>query len=242
MSFMKNLVTDDSIENERDVVGSGGPLDSGLYKATITLAYITQAASEALGLVVHFKTDQGRELRQTFWMTSGKDKGCKNYYERDGEKHYLPGFNVANSLTLLTIGKEISELEPEDKVCNVWNKEAKAEVPTKVKMLMDLLNQDILLGVIRQKVDKTVKNDAGKYVPTGETREENEVDKIFRAKDRMTTAEIRAQAEEATFATLWNEKWEGVTRDRSKGGESNTGTPGAPKASGAKKPTTSLFA
>jgi len=244
MSFMKNLATDDSIATERDSVGGGGPVDSGVYKAKIALAYITKAASEALGLVVHFKTEDDREIRQTVWMTSGKEKGCKNYYEKDGQKHYLPGFNLANSLSLLTVGKEISELEPEEKVANVYSKEAKAEVPTKVPMLVDLIGQEVLLGVIKQVVDKTQKNDAGVYVPTGETREENEIDKIFRAKDRMTTAEIRAQAEEATFIDTWANKWTGKPRDRSKGAAGATGAPkaaaGVPAAS--KKPTTSLFA
>ena len=54
----------------------------------------------------------------------------------------------------------------------MYSKEAKAEVPTKVEMLVDLLGQAIIIGVIKQTVDKTVKNDAGVYVPNGETREE----------------------------------------------------------------------
>lgn len=243
MSILANLSTDDSITNEKDSVGSGGVLDSGVYAAKISLAYITKAASEALGLVVHAKTEAGREIRQTLWMASGKAKGCKNYYEKDGEKHYLPGFLHANSLALLTVGKEISQLDTETKVVNVWSSEAKAEVPTKVEMIMDLLGQDILIGVIKQTVDKTQKADDGSYVPTGETREENEIDKLFRARDRMTTAEIRAQAEEAAFIDTWEAKWAGKVRDKSKG---TAGTAGAPKAAGAatasKKPTTSLFA
>ena len=244
MSLLATLSTDSSIAEERDSVGSGGVLDSGLYPAKVALAYITKAASEAMGLVLTLKTESGREIRQTLWMTSGKDKGGNNFYiDKNGEKHYLPGFNHANSLALLTVGKEISQLGTETKVVNVYSSEAKAEVPTKVEMIMDLLGQDILVGLLKQTVDKNQKNDAGVYVPTGETREENEIDKLFRAKDRMTTAEIRAQVEEAAFATTWEQKWAGKVRNKAKGASANAGTPGAPKAApaAAKKPATSLF-
>jgi hypothetical protein len=243
MSLLATLSTDSSVTEEKDSVGSGGPLDSGLYKSTIALAYVTKSAGGAIGLVLNMKTEANREIRQTLWMTSGTAKGCKNYYEKDGEKFYLPGFNHANSLALLTCGKEISELETETKVVNVYSAEAKSEVPTKVEMLMDLLGKEIIVGVIRQTVDKTKKNEAGVYEATGETRDENEIDKLFRAKDRMTTAEIRAQAETAGFIDTWDAKFTGTVKNKAKGA---AGTAGAPKAAGApaaaKKPTTSLFA
>lgn len=244
MSLLANLATDATIKNEKDSIGGSGPVDSGLYPFTVAMAYLNIASSGAMGLVLNLKTEDGKEVRQTLWMTSGTAKGCKNYYEKDGEKHYLPGFIHANALCLLTVGKEISALETEDKVINVYSAEAKAEVPTKVKVFMDLLNQPIIAGMIKQTVDKTVKNDAGVYVPTGETREENEIDKFFRAKDRMTTAEIRAQADTATFIDSWDQKWTGKVKDRAKGAAA--GLAGVPKNLGAapagtKKPTTSLF-
>ncbi len=241
MSF-SNLKTDDTINNETDSVGSGGVLDSGIYMAKVMLAYLIEAASGAMGLVLNLKTDTGREIRQTVWMTSGKAKGGKNYYEKDGEKFYLPGFLVANSLALLTVGKEIGDLTTDEKVVQAYSKDAKAEVPTKVQMFTDLLQQDILVGLIKQTVDKTAKDDAGVYQPTGETREENEIDKLFRAKDRMTTTEIRAKSEAAAFAVTWEAKNTGNVRNKSKGSKAG-GTAGAPKAAGVStKPKQSLFA
>lgn len=246
MSMLKNLTTDESISNERDSVGNNGPLESGLYAATISMAYLNKSAGGALGLVVNMKTSAGREVRQTLWMTSGTAKGGKNYYEKDGQKNYLPGFIHANALALLTTGTEISDLDTETKVVNVYSPEAKAEVPTKVEVVMDLLGKEIVVGLIKQKVDKTKKNDStGIYEPTGETREENEIDKLFRAKDRMTTAEIRSKAAEAQFAKVWEDKWTGLTRDKSKGTSGAAGmpkVPGAAAAAGSKKPTASLFA
>ena len=244
MNMLANLSTDASIATEKDSIGGSRTLDSGLYGCTVSMAYINKSAGGAMGLVLTLKTAEGNEVRQTLWMTSGTAKGCKNYYEdKQGAKQYLPGFTHANALCLLTVGKEISTLETETKVVNVYSPEAKAEVPTKVEVLMDLLNQEIIVGLIKQNVDKTVKNDAGVYVATGETRDENEIDKFFRAKDKMTTAEIRAQADEAVFIDSWEAKWKDKVKDRAKGAAA--GLPGVPKLGGApsaaKKPTTSLF-
>lgn len=172
-------------------------------------------------------------------MTSGTAKGGKNYYERDGERHYLPGYINANALALLTVGKEISELDTETKVVSVYNKELKAEAPTKVEVPMDLIGQKILVGLIKETVSKNVKNAAGDYVPTDETRDQNVIDKLFRASDNKTTAEIRAKAEEASFYETWSSKWSGNTRDRTSKQAAHGAATGAPAAN--KKPTTSLF-
>ena len=239
MSLLSQLSTDSNIADEKDSVGGGSRVrESGLYPMTVALAYLTKSKGESLALNLVLKDSAG-EVKQQQWMTSGKEKGCKNFYEKDGEKFYLPGFLQANALALLTLGKEISQLDTEPKVVNLYNFDAKAEVPTKVDMIMDLVGTEILVGLIKQTVDKNVKDATGNYVPSGETRDENEVDKMFRMKDRMTTAEIRAQAEEAVFHETWSTKWAGQTKDKSTKG---AGTAGAPKpAAAAGKPTSSLF-
>lgn len=230
MNMLANLATDDSIATAKDSVGGSGPLESGLYPCTVGLAFLKKSDGGAMALVLNLKTDDGKEIRQTLWMTSGTAKGCKNYYEdKQGAKQYLPGFTHANALCLLSVGKPIAELTTETKVINLYSPEAKAEVPTKVEMLMDLIGQEIYVGLLKQTVDKTQKNDAGVYVATGETRDENEIDKFFRAKDKMTEAEIRAKADEAAFFLTWDQKWTGKTKDKAKG------------AAASKKPTTSLF-
>ena len=248
MSLLKELTSDESIANEKDSVGSGGVLDSGLHLATVNMAYVTKADGGAIGLVFQAKTEAGKDVRQTLWMTSGTTKGGKNFYvDKEGAKQYLPGFIAANALALLTTGKELSDLDTETKVVNVYNKAAKADMPTKVEMIMDLLGKDILIGLIKQTVDKTVKDGNNVYQPTGETREENEIDKFFRASDRKTTVEIRAQAETAVFADTWSAKWTGITKNKA---SKTAGTAGVPKAgfggaaanSSMAKPAKSLFA
>jgi hypothetical protein len=244
MSLLKSLTTDESIKQETDSLGgNGGPLDSGLYTAKVQTAYTTKSAGGAIGLVLNLKTEAGREIRQTLWMTSGTAKGCKNYYEdKQGQKQYLPGFILANHLALLTCDKEISELDTETKVTGVWSSDAKAEVPTKVDMIMDMLGKNVTIGLIKQIVDKTAKDGNGDYQPTGETREENEIDKFFHTDTRKTVTELRAKAD-AAFIDAWDQKWSGKVKERAKG-VAAAGVAGAPKAAGAagtKKPTTSLF-
>lgn len=240
MSLLANLNTDSNIADEKDSVGGSRVRDSALYPMNISLAYLTKSAGGALALNLLLADDDG-DVRQQLWITN--KKGENFYIDKKGDKQYLPGFNMANSLCLLTLGKEISQLETEEKVVNLYNFEAKADVPTKVDMITDLLKQDILVGLVKQTVDKTVKNEqTGEYLPTGETREENEVDKFFRAADRMTSSEIRAQATEAVFADTWDKKWTGVVKNKAKGATGTAGAPKVPGAAAATKPQQSLFA
>ena len=244
MSLLSTLTSEAGIQEEKDTLGNGSfVVDSGVYNLKITLAYITKAASGALGLVLHTQpTGDKRTLRETLWLTSGTAKGGKNYYEdKNGEKRYLPGFAIANAIAQLTLGKEISQLDTEEKVVNLYSYDAGKEVPTKVNVITDLLGQEFTGGVLKQIVDKNVKDATGAYVPSGETREENVLDKIFSA-EGLTLAEQRAGKTEGEFLPKWKEKWTGQINDRStKGVVANTGTAGAPAASSAPKTTPSLF-
>lgn len=248
MTQLAALSIDNSIELDNDVVIGGGyeRIDhSDIYGFTVEYAYLRTAGSGALGLVLHMKSDGGANFRETMWMTSGTAKGGNNFYvDKNGKKQYLPGFTNANNLALLTVGKNIGELETEEKVAKLYDYEQQAEVPTKVQMFTDLVNQPIKAGILKQIVDRNVKNDAGAYVPSGETREEYIVDKFFRARDNMTVAEILAQADEASFHEVWIEKNKDREVNRAKGAQGGAApaapTPAAPSAAGS-APVASLF-
>jgi len=247
MSLLSVAKTDDSIKTETDSVGGGGPWESGLYPVEITMAFLEKKASGAVFLNIFAKGDNGQDYREGLCIASGDAKGNKNFYTtQSGEKKYLPGFNHANSLALLTVGKEIAELTTEMKIVNVYSPAASKEVPTEVEVIMDLLGQRAIFGIQKQIVTKDVKNEStGKYEPSGETREVNELDKIFREKDKMTTAEILARAEEPAFYATWDKKWTGNTRNKvPAANDANGGSAGAPArgtAGGTAKPTKSLF-
>lgn len=214
MSLLKSLTTDNSIEDEKDILGGGGVVDSGAYPAVIKLAYASTADSGAIGITLHFELEGGRKFQTTEWVQSGNAKGNKNFYERDGKKFYLPGFLVVNSICLLTLGKELGELDTEEKVANIYDFDAKKELPTKVQAIPELHGQEVVLGLLKEIVDKT-KKEGNEYVPTGETREQNVINKVFRASDGFTTTEIRANADEPVFYTKWVEKNTGQVVDRS---------------------------
>lgn len=264
MNLLSSLTTDTSMASQDSLGGGSYVLETGIYKFKVEQAYITVAASEAMALELRLKSEDGKELRQTLWIKSGKDKGGNNFYiNGKGEKKYLPGFDLANSLALLTVGKELNQCTTEQKVVKIYNYDAKADVPTPVPMVMDLLDQEIYGAVFKQVVDKQKKGDDGKYFNTGETREENELDKFFRVSDKVTVSEglanmarkQRGEApQEAVFYGQWAEKWTGKVRDKtSKDNKGKAGLPGAaggmfgaakaaaPAANAGGKPTGSLF-
>lgn len=232
---LPNLKMDAGIQSETDNVGSSGPIESGLYNHTVEMAYFGKSEGGAISVTVHLNNADKKRVRETFWVTS---KTGQNWYEnKQGEKHYLPGFNLVNSLCLLCAGKELGEMATEEKLVNIYSAAEKKEIPTKVSVLMELLGKEIISGVLRQTVNKQVKGPDGKYVDTADTRQENVIDKFFRARDRMTFAEISAQAKEPVFINTWETKWKGVDRDRT-----NKNAAAAPAAGGVTaKPTTSLF-
>lgn len=234
-----NLKTDESIQQEADVLGGYSALESDVYDFAINMAYVDHSKSGAMSLNLICKDRHGNNLRQTLWMTSGKDKGCLNYFvDRDGKKQYLPDFNKANAIALLTVGKEISELAPETKVINVYDFDQRKELPKEMPVVTELVGQEITFGVLKQIVDKNIKDDKGNYVPSGETREENVIDKVFRTADQKTVAEIRAEQDTAVFYDMWIGKNRGVTRNRAKGVAAGASTG---QTASAAKPKESLF-
>lgn len=216
MNAFAALKTHDDVEEEKDILGGGfQPFDSDVYDFTIKQAYFGESSGGAISVSLELETDEGRTLRKTEYVTSGTAKGQKNFYvNQKGEKHYLPGFITINHMALLTAGKELGDLETEEKVINKYDPDAGKEVPTKVNMLMDMVGQRIKLGILRQIVDKKVKDGNGNYVPDGTTREVNEIDKVFRESNGMTVVEIKAEADEAAFLERWISKNQGNTQDR----------------------------
>jgi hypothetical protein len=227
MSLFKNLATDTSIEQDRDSLGGNNKLESGLYDTVIDLAYVDESKNGAIGITFNFAMQDGKQFRQTIYVTSGKEKGQLNYYEtKEGVKKYLPGFSTANDICLLSVGEELADLETETKVLSIYDRTQRKEVPTKKEVLTDLLGKEITLGVL--KVNQPKYDDPSQIITV------NEISKVFRTSDKMTANEIRSEAETAEFHTAWAEKNTGKTVDKtSKKG--NTNTPAAPTENAPKK-------
>lgn len=217
MSFFKDLSPVEGIEEAKDTLGSSySVLASNVYEAVIKVAYASESKGGAKAINFIFDID-GKEVSETIYVTSGKAKGQKTYYEKDGKKYHLPGFLVAQSIALLSAGKDIHQLSDEDKIIELYDFESRGKKKTKVKMFTDLLGKKVKLGLLQRREFKNKKNDAGEYVPTTDVRDYNTVDKAFRVKDDMTVAEVRAKAEEAVFIKEWTTKWEGNIDDKTNG-------------------------
>lgn len=215
MTEFDNLTIDDTMADEEDVIRTGyTPLDSGTYSGTIKLAFITYSRNEAMGFNLHIDVGDGRTLKQQFWLTSGKDKGKKNYYVTpEGRKKYLPDFNTINSMCRLLLSKDLPNLSTEEKVIKLYDFTMRKEIDTKVKMYMDLLGLPIICGVIKQITDMRSQVD-GKYVPNGKTYTGNIIDKFFNA-DGFTLTEMKAKLDTPVFKDQWEEKYKGTVIDKS---------------------------
>jgi hypothetical protein len=229
--MFNNLTMSNDIQDEKDVLGGGGVLESGVYDFTVRMAYGSVSSGGSMALNLTLETDDKRTLRATLYTTN--KKGENFYTDKNQQKNYLPGFLLATNLCLLTVKKELHQVAFEDKVIPIYDYDQKKELPTKAKVAVELIGQRISAGVFKEVVDKTTKDASGTYVPTGETREQNEIDKFFRTGDGFTVAEIRGKAATAEFKDAWSAKNTGVTKNKAKGAAAGgTGAVGNSKPAG----------
>ncbi|MBZ6396969.1 MULTISPECIES: hypothetical protein [Pantoea] len=244
MSIFATVETAADVEQEKDVLGGSFILDTDVYDATIKLAYAGESKRGSKSLTIHADIN-GKEVRHTFYVTN---KQGQNFYvnKKTDKKEFLPGWNAANALCLLIADKELPAMVAEEKIVKLYDFDAKAEVPTKVQALTELHGGRVKLAIEKQLVDvnqETAPN-SGVYVPSGKTREQNEIVKVFYAEDGRTTTEIRNNVEQAEFLQQWVARNKGKISDRT---DKKAGTSaGAPGVGGgilgqAQKPANSLF-
>ena len=225
---------------EEDFIGGGGVFDTDIYPAKIKHAYIRKSnsdGSKAMAMSLCLLIN-GRELNTDIWMTNS-DGDVTYKDKKTGEKRNLPGFNQVNSLAMLTLSKEIGDLDVEEKTLQLYDFEAKALKPTSVECFVELHDLDIHVAIQRQTVDKNEKGDDGKYHPTGDTRDVNQVVKFFPEAGLVTISEvawfiknlggdfdevlsdgdlnkaISKMGDDGEWASKWLERNKGQTWDRS---------------------------
>lgn len=243
MSLFNNLTTD-GIEKSEDRLGGFSLLETDIYIATIKALYAGEAESGAMSVSL-IADINGQEYKETFYVTSGKAKGRRNYYERDGKKMPLPGFTTVDDICLIATGEPLASQQTEDKVINIYNFEEKREVPTTVPMLVDAIGQQVALG-IRKVLENKSEKKGDEYVAIADTREINEVEKVFHPEMKLTVNEAKEGKEEAKFWDAWVERNKGKIRDKrtikdGEGGSVGRPSKGAPTSGSAPAPTKSLF-
>jgi dimeric dUTPase (all-alpha-NTP-PPase superfamily) len=173
---------------EDDYVGGGGAIDSDIYTAKIKTAYTSKAAksdADSFNLILEIN---GREVRQQIWV-SNRSGGLTYKDKKTGEEKNLPGYNLVSSLTMLVASKDLGEMDVEKLTFNLWDFEAKKEMPQAVDCFSELHGEMIQVALQRQTVDKTKLID-GKYQPTGDTRDINEIVKFFPEEKLVTISDV----------------------------------------------------
>ena len=225
-------------ETTADRVGGGSfTIDSGVYEGKIDKAYLVNStSSKAVGVRIEATLTTGQKFRETIYVTNGEGK---NTYvgKNDGKVAYLPGFELVSNICAVTIGKELSDLTPVDKVVEIYNAELKRNAPTSVKMLMELVGADLGLGIVKTKAFKQAKNAAsGKYEDTTDIIEGNSLVNVFTI-GGLTALEIKAGVTEPTFVNQFIEVYKAdYVKDTTKNAKTPAGVSNTPAA-----PAKSLF-
>lgn len=240
MSIAALQLGNDVEVQEEDVVVSGGfTLGTGLYPMVVENAYLDKSKTGAMSINLHLKKQAGgnQVYRHTIYITSGDAKGNKPYYEKDGKKHPLPGYALVDQIAKITAGVPLSQVETDEKLVNLYDFDAKAEVPREVPVVTGMLGQEILVGMHLKRENKRAQSN-GKWVDTNEAREYNEINKVFYP-DGFTVTEKAAEAEEAAFVQKWAKAYpEGTVIDKFKpvAGAPAAGASAQPAATAAAAP------
>lgn len=243
-------VSSEGLEQSEDRLGGGRFIfDTDVYDATILLAYAGQSQGGARNMTFSFDIG-GKRYDETIYVTNRKGENWFLNQNDQTKKVPLPGFTIVNDLCLCTVSKELSEIEFEEKVINLYDFDQKKEVPTSVMMAVELIGSDVGLAIVKTLEDKTKNDGNGNYVPTGETIHRNNIEKVFNLPSNLTVPEARDGKTESVFRNAWLDKNKGQVRDKTNKDGGQQGKPtvsrGAgnapqPGGSGGAAPRKSLF-
>lgn len=241
---MFSKMTTDGMAPEEDRLGGFQIMPTDIYKGVIEVMYAGKSSkTQSQSLTFSFKSDCGKTLKHTGWVTN---RNNENFYidkEDKVTKHLLPSWLEMDSLCLMATGMVLADQETEQKMVNIYNFDLKKAVPTEVTVFTGLTNARIAIAITEETVDVTKPNDAGVYVPNGDTKSENGVAKFFHEESMRTSSEVLTGQEESIFAPKWLLKNKGQVINKVKGAAGKKGVPGAVAKAGAAgaAPKQSLF-
>lgn len=244
-SPFSNLTTE-NLEETEDRVGGFSRLETDIYTGKIKAMYAGESAGGAknVSLIVDLN---GREYRETVYVTNRKGENFFLNKQDSSKKVPLPGFTIIEDICLMVTGQGLAEQDSwEEKTINLYNRDENKEVPTKVLMLMEAIDQEISLGIEKSIENQNEKQADGSYAPKadGSTREVNTIVKVFHPEHKLTVAEARNGIDEAEFRDKWLTANQGKTRDKTAktGGNGKAGAPPKPSSGdSAPAPRKSLF-
>lgn len=235
----------EGLEETQDRVGGYQPFETDIYTGTIKVAYATESAGGALGVVLILDLG-GREHRETVWVSNKKKENWFLVKDKDGKvvkdangkekRAPLPGFTTVEDMCLITTGKPLEDQDIKEKVFKVYDPEAGAEVPKNVPALVDLIGQPISVSILKNLENKSQKDGAGNYVATAETRISNVIGTVFHPTEKMTVREAKNGKEGPQFWDAWLKNNQGKEFDKREIKDGATGQGGAPRSRGPSSP------
>jgi hypothetical protein len=228
MGIFSNL-TNEGLEAAQDRVGGFAAFPTDAYDSTIKLAYAGQSDGGAHNVTIVADMPDGREYRETIYITNKKGENFFLNKDDKTKKVPLPGFTVINDICLATTEAPLSEQQTEEKVVNIYDYEQKKDLPKSVQALTALHGKPVTLGIVEQLENKSAKDGAGNYQPVADTRIVNFIDKVFHTGTRKSMVEA-LNGQDAAFYDKWVERNQGQQRDKRTIKEGSTGTAGRPSA------------
>ena len=218
MSIFSAVQNANLTTKEEDVLGGNFTVPTNVYPAIIKLAYVDKSAKGAINVVFDFAilvNGKERNHKETIYISNAA--GSFTYQDKKtGEDKPMPGFVTVDTICKAITGKSITQMTTEKKLVKIYDYTQKAEVPQEKEVLMGLVRGKLELGIQELTVGKTVKSDTGEYVPTGETRDINELSKVF-TEDGLTLVEKEAGANEAKFKAAWIKQYADKKINKAKG-------------------------
>lgn len=242
MGMFGNL-TNEGLEETQDRLGGFQPLPTDGYDMKIKVAYGGKSSGGAQ--YVHIEGDiNGREYRETIYVTNRKGE---NYFLNQSDKSKkvaLPGFTIVDEICLVTTDQPLAAQPTEEKIVNIYDFDQKKDVPTSVPVLTALTDKMVTLGIGQQLENKSEKDSAGNYQAIPDTRTVNVIEKVFHYETKITVPEARAN-KAPEFYQAWVDRNRGQVRDKrtiKEGGDAgSSGRPGGAPAAASAAPKTSLF-
>lgn len=225
-------MTTDGLESTKDVLGGFRIWDTDVYEMTIKLAYAgSSTGSKARSVTFHLVDDSGQEYRETIWVSN--KEGLNYKVDDKGKKIPQIGFVTVDELCLLATEKPLSAQITEEKIVPLYDFDAQKELPKPVYVITSILGQRVKVGIERTKKFKQAKDASGNYVDTKDTKEENQIQKVFHHESNKTVNEYR-EGKEASFHDQWLNKNKGKINDRTTRGSKTSGA-ARPEASGGRQ-------
>lgn len=206
-------LTQDGLEKTEDRLGGYAPKETDAYESTIKVAYGTTAQSGAKAVTIVAELPDKSEYRETIYVTNKKGENFFLNKDDQTKKVALPGYTTINDICLVTTDKPLEELAEEEKVVNIYDKDAGREIPKSVPVLIELTGKKVILGISKALENKSVKQ-GDAYVATADTREVNTISKVFHHPSKFTVVEAREGLKEAVFHDSWLQRNKGKTQDK----------------------------